>query len=232
MGQVAALIPSAGLGLRMKSSVEKPYIQIGDRPVMAHTLEALARCPEIDGCVLVVEPSRLDVCRSEIIDRYGFTRVVAIVPGGQTRQESVYRGLQALDSETDIVVVHDAARPCVDPAILSESIRLCHAHDAVLTAVPVKDTVKEVREGRVSRTLDRSTLWLAQTPQTFRYALLKEAHEQARMDGYTGTDDAALIERMRYPVTVLMGDYENLKITTPEDLETAAGILRKRGVIG
>jgi 2-C-methyl-D-erythritol 4-phosphate cytidylyltransferase len=228
MGRVMAIIPSAGRGLRMGLAVEKPYILIGDRPLLAHTLDAFERCPEVDGYVLVVEPERLDACRRQVVEAFGYTRVCGIVPGGETRQASVYRGLLALGPDVDLVVVHDAARPCVSPEIIRSSVRQGRRYGAAVVAVPVKDTVKVVRDGMVQATPDRSTLWLAQTPQTFTCLLLKAAHERALQEGHTGTDDAALVERLGHPVAVVPGDYENLKITTPEDLEAAERILRRR----
>jgi len=228
MGSVMALIPAAGKGLRMESDIEKPYLQIGDRPMLAHTLDAFDRCPEVDGYVLVVDPGRQDDCREQVVDRFGYGRVQQIVSGGATRQESVYLGLQALGPDVEVVIVHDAARPCIDSALITASVEHCWKQKAILVAVPVKDTVKVVEEGVVTQTPDRATLWLAQTPQTFVRPLLMEAHEHAGAEGYEGTDDAALVERIGQPVHILSGDYENIKVTTPEDLETASQILSRR----
>lgn len=232
MSRVIALIPAAGRGLRMQSNIEKPYLTIGGRPLLAHTLDAFDRCPAIDGCLLVVDAQRRADCRTQIVETFGYARVCGIVAGGETRQESVYLGLRALDGKADIVVVHDAARPCIDPALIAASVEYCRRHGATLTAVPVKDTVKVAHEGVVTGTLDRSMLWLAQTPQTFPYGLLRAAHERAREEGYDrATDDAELVERAGHPVTILPGDYNNIKVTTPEDLERAAQILGRRSGI-
>lgn len=228
MGHVIALIPAAGQGLRMGLEIGKPYALLAGRPVLAHTLDAFDRCPLIDGYVLVVEPDRQEYCRTQVVEAFGYHRVRAIVPGGATRQESVYAGLQAVPGDTDIVVVHDGVRPLIDPAVIGESITLCRTRAAVLVAVPVKDTVKVVQDGLVVATPERSTLWLAQTPQTFWHRILREAHDRARVDGVHGTDDAALVERLGQPVTILRGSYENMKLTTPEDLTVAEQILRRR----
>ncbi len=227
MGSVIALIPAAGKGLRMKSDIEKPYLEIGGHPLLGHTLDAFDRCQEVDGYVLAVDPGRQDDCR-RVVERFGYDRVWQIVPGGTTRQESVYLGLQALGQDVEIVIVHDAARPCVDSALITASVAQCRTDRAVLVAVPVKDTVKVVENGVVTHTPDRATLWLAQTPQTFDRSLLMKAHQQARSEGYIGTDDAALVERIGHSVHILSGDYENIKVTTPEDLDTAAQILSHR----
>ncbi len=225
--KVIAIIPSAGQGLRMQTEVEKPYIRIGGRPILAHTLDVLDQCPLVDGYIIVVEPSKLDACRQEIVDEFGYQRVLDVVAGGATRQESVYHGLMTLDVDTDVVLIHDAARPCISPTLINESIRQCRRDGAVLVAVPAKDTVKVVRDGVVDTTPDRSTLWLAQTPQTFTYRTLREAHERARQENYSGTDDSALVEWAGHEVRILHGDYDNIKITTPEDLDTAERILRR-----
>ena len=227
-----ALIPAAGRGLRMGSSVEKPYFMVGDRPVLAHTLDAFDRCPVVDGYLLVVAPDRQDDCREQVVERFGYERVCGIVSGGETRQASVYMGLRALDSDTDIVVVHDGARPCIEPALITASVTRCRQDGAILVAVPVKDTVKVAHDGVVTSTLDRSTLWLAQTPQTFSYPLLCDAHERARADGYIGTDDAALVERTGHSVMILPGDYNNIKVTTLEDLNVVDRTLRHRQAQG
>lgn len=215
----------------MQTEVEKPYIRIGDRPILAHTLDVLDRCPLVDGYIIVVEPSKQDACRQEIIDNFGYQRVLAVVAGGATRQESVYHGLMALDVDTDVVLIHDAARPCIDPTLINESISQCRRDGAVLVAVPVKDTIKVVRDGVVKATPDRSTLWLAQTPQTFTCRILREAHERARQEDYSGTDDAALVEWAGHDVHILHGDYDNIKITTPEDLDVAERILQRQSRI-
>lgn len=228
MGNVIALIPAAGRGIRMGLEIGKPYAPLAGRPVLAHTLDAFDRCPLVDGYVLVVDPERQEYCQKHVVEAFGYHRVWQIIPGGATRQESVYRGLQAMGDEADIVVVHDGVRPFIDAAVIEESITLCRTRAAVLVAVPVKETIKVVQDGVVVTTPDRATLWLAQTPQTFSYPLIWKAHEQARMEGYRGTDDAVLVERLGQPVMVLQGSYENIKLTTPEDLVVAEQILRRR----
>ena len=122
MNRVIALIPAAGRGLRMQSNIEKPYLKIGDRPMLAHTLDAFDRCAAVDGYILIVDPHRQEDCRTQIVDRYGYDRVIDIIDGGATRQESVYLGLQSIHADTDIVVVHDGARPCVEPSLIASSL--------------------------------------------------------------------------------------------------------------
>ncbi len=227
-----AIIPAAGQGLRMRSDTEKPYITIGGRSILAHTLSVFEASAAVDGYVVVVEPSRVASCRTHLSqpgDTY--PKLADVVAGGSTRQESVYLGLLSLDGVTGSVLIHDAARPCVERAALEASVRGCARYGAVISATPSTDTLKIIRDGRVEATPDRSTLWRAQTPQTFPYRVLRAAHEQAREEGYVGTDDAELVERAGYVVRVLTGSPDNVKITTAEDLEIAERILRRQGRI-
>ena len=232
MKSVMAIIPAAGHGLRMRSETDKPYITIGGRTILAHTLAVFEACKAVDGYVLVVESDRVHSCREQLSKKSSEYRLLAdVVAGGSTRQESVYRGLMALDDDTEVVLIHDAARPCVEKEALEASVRGCVLHGAVISATPATDTMKIIRDGLVVGTLDRSTLWRAQTPQTFRYRVLRAAHERAREEGYDGTDDAELVERAGYVVRVLEGTPDNIKITTAEDLEIAERILRRQGRI-
>lgn len=228
MDRIIAVIPSAGRGLRMGSMVEKPYLLLNGRPILAHTIDVFEQCSEIDAVVLVVEPDKVRECHAQVVAPFGFTKVLDIIAGGLTRQESVYRGLQSLGSDSLMVIVHDAARPLILPDLIRESIRVCRRDGAALVAVPAKDTIKIVRNQTVESTPDRSTVWLAQTPQTFASDLLKEAHERAIREEYVGTDDSSLVERIGHRVSVVPGNYENIKITTPEDLDLAAQILQRR----
>ncbi len=238
MNSAMGIIPAAGLGQRMRSDEEKPYITIGGRSILAHTLSVFEACQAVEGYVLVVEPSRVQFCKAQLTgpsepsDPGGaYPKLAKVVAGGSTRQESVYRGLMALDDDTGSVLVHDAARPCVEPGAFEASVLGCARHGAVIAATPSTDTMKIIRDGVVEATPDRSTIWRAQTPQTFAYGMLRTAHERAREQGYVGTDDAELVERAGYVVRVLEGTPDNIKVTTAEDLETAERILRRQGRI-
>jgi len=186
-------------------------------------------CQAVDDIILAVPEDYRSFVALEVVDRYGFSKVSQLVIGGEERQDSVYEALQAVDKSSEIVVVHDGVRPFVKPETIEGSIELCRKEGAVVVAVPVVFTVKEVEQGKVVRTLDRSRIWEVQTPQTFRYPLLMEAYRRAYQDGYRATDDAALVERLGHPVAVLEGDRWNIKITTPEDLKLAEWILSKGG---
>lgn len=235
MNSVMGIIPAAGTGLRMRSAEKKPYIEIGGRSILSHTLAVFEACPAVDGYVVVVEPSRVASCREHLAGPGGpdvaHPKLADVVAGGSTRQESVYRGLMALDEGTGSVLIHDAARPCVERDALEASVLEGARHGAVISATPATDTMKIIRDGVVEATPDRSALWRAQTPQTFEYRILRAAHERAREEGYVGTDDAELVERAGYVVRVLEGSPDNIKVTTVEDLEIAERVLRRQGRI-
>jgi len=202
---------------------------LAGRPLLAHTLVCFERSELIQEIVLVVPSHRVEEVRSRFLPRFGFRKVRKVVAGGATRQESVYEGLTALEPPLDLVVVHDGARPLVKAEAIRSCVEAAARYGAVVQAVPITDTIKEAdEEGRVRQTLDRSCLWSVQTPQVFSYDLLLRAHQAALREGFEGTDDASLVERMGAEVRILRGSYENLKITSPEDLLVAEWILQRR----
>ena len=161
----------------------------------------------------------MDYCLKEIIEKYKFQKVSQIIPGGKRRQDSVKNGMDALQKDVDIVAIHDGVRPFVTKAMIEDSIHSAVRHGAVVLAMPVKDTIKISNpDGTVLKTLDRESLWQIQTPQTFQVNVIKEAYYRATEDGFIGTDDASLVERLGVKVHILPGSYTNIKITTPEDL--------------
>ena len=227
--KVVAIIPSAGKGKRMAHSVPKHFIRLEDKPVLAYTLEAFEKCPDVNQVLLVVRSGEEKYCLKEVVEKYQFRKVLKVVIGGERRQDSVYNGIKELDQDTDIVVVHDGVRPFVPPALISETIKLAMYVDGVVAALPVKDTIKEVtRDGLIKGTLNRDSLWFAQTPQTFKKRVLEEAFMRAFTDKFHGTDEASLVERMGGKVKIIEGSHENIKITTKEDLFYAELILRSR----
>ncbi len=219
--RVVALVPAAGSGSRLGSARPKPFVPLAGRPLLAHTLARLERVPLVEAIVVVVAEDQVEACRSEVIRPFGLARVAAVVPGGAERQDSVRAGLAALPDWADVVLVHDGARPLVPPEVVEAVARAAAASGAATAAVRPKDTVRD----DAGRTLDRARLWLVQTPQGFRPALLREAHVRAAADGHTGTDDASLVERLGRAVAVVPGSYRNLKITTREDLAVAEALL-------
>jgi 2-C-methyl-D-erythritol 4-phosphate cytidylyltransferase len=224
---ISAVIVAAGKGSRMNANVSKPYLPLMDKPILIHTLECFERQNEIDEIVLVCGSQDVSLCK-ELIDTYSLKKVKRIVPGGEERQDSVYKGLQNATGEW--VLIHDGVRPFISDRLILMLIREVQLKEAAILAVPVKDTVKVVDEqGSVVSTPLRKSLWAIQTPQAFRLSLLKKAYEHAAQIGFEGTDDASLVELMGLPVHIVHGDYENIKITTPEDLWIAEALIRKRG---
>jgi len=227
--KVAAIIPAAGKGKRMGHTAPKHFMHLEGKPILAYTLEAFEKCPAIDYVLMVVRSGEEEYCLSEVVERYGFKKVLRIVIGGEKRQDSVYRGIKELDKDTDIVVVHDGVRPFVSPDLISETIRLAMYVDGVVAALPVKDTLKEVsEEGLIKGTPHRESMWYAQTPQTFKKRVLEEAFVRAYNDNFYGTDESSLVERVGGKVRIIEGSPENIKITTKEDLLHAELILRMR----
>ena len=164
---------------------------------------------------------------NEIINKYHFENI-KIAYGGEERQDSIYNGLQKVDKNCDIVLIHDGARPFVSHSIIDESIKVAQEKQAAVVGVPVRDTIKVVEDGIVKHSPQRSTLWSAQTPQTFKYDLIMRAYEEAYKHNYYGTDDAMLVEHLGQSVSMVMGSYENIKITNPEDINVAEQILELR----
>ena len=224
--KVTAIITAAGKGKRMLHSVPKHFIRLEDKPVLAHTLDVFERCPDVNQVLVVSRSGEEDYCLKEVVEKYGYKKVLKIVIGGDRRQDSVYNGIKELDEDTDIVLVHDGVRPFVSQNTLSEAIKLAIFADGVVTAVPVKDTIKYVGDdGIIRATPDRSSLWHAQTPQVFKRRILEEAYVRAYNDKYTGTDESSLVERLGYKVKIVEGTADNIKITTKEDLLFAEVIL-------
>lgn len=226
-----ALIPAAGMGKRMGASINKQYLQLNGLPIVARTLSVFEMSPLIDAIYLVIPQDEIPYCREHVVEACGFRKIVAIVAGGNERQNSVMNGLNAMRpdcNEDDIVLIHDGVRPLVTEELLAQSIDTARQHDGALIAVPVKDTIKTVQDSIVITTPDRETLWQAQTPQTFRFGIIYHAHHRAETDGFTGTDDSSLVERLGGKVWIVRGDYRNIKITTPEDLILAEAFLLSR----
>lgn len=223
-----ALIPAAGMGKRMGASINKQYLQLDGLPIVARTIAVFESSPVIDAIYLVIPEAEIPYCREHVVEACGFSKVVQIVPGGKERQNSVMNGLRAMQpylSDNDVVVIHDGVRPLITPELLQTSIEVARSSDGALVAVPAKDTIKTVCNGIVVNTPDRETLWQAQTPQSFRFAVIYHAHRAAEEEQFIGTDDASLVERCGGAVRIVPGDYRNIKITTPEDLILAGSFL-------
>ncbi len=230
--RVAALVLAAGRGERLGHELPKAFVPLAGRALLLRALEALAAVPELEWLVPVVAEGdlpRLRALAEELAAIPNLSgRLAAPVAGGALRQDSVRAGLAALPPGVELVAVHDAARPLVRPAAVAAVIAVARREGAAILAVPVRDTIKRVRAGRVLETPERSECWAAQTPQVFRTGLLREALEKAAADGFCGTDDAQLVERLGVAVRVVEGDPGNLKVTDPEDLALAEGWLARR----
>ena len=221
MGTVGVVIVAAGRSTRM-GGVDKTFAPILGLPLVAHTIDRFEASPQVDQVVLVLAAESLDRGRKLVLER-GYRKVAHVCAGGERRQDSVRNGLELL-SPCDWVLVHDGARPCLDQAMLERGLNAATECGAAVAGVPVKDTIKLVSPDQmVQETPDRSLLWAAQTPQVFRFSMLLEAHRTCTADV---TDDASLVESLGYPVKMFQGSFQNIKVTTAEDLVIAEAFLR------
>lgn len=224
----AAIVLAAGKGLRLQAETEKAFVPLLGKPLLAWTLEVFEALPDIEEIIVVVPSGRERSYREEVLEAHGISKAV-LVSGGLERQDSLLNGFACLKGPCRHVVIHDGARPLVTRDIVKRAMDAAEEHGAAAVAVPAKDTIKaSTDKGLVERTLDRSRLWLAQTPQVYAYPVIKEALYAAQRDGVQATDDSALVERIGKPVALVTGSYENIKITTPEDLVLATALLKKR----
>lgn len=229
--RVTAIIPAAGIGRRMQAAgqtLAKQFITLGDRPILSHSLQTLDGCDAIDDIIVVCESTMIDHVATEIVEACRFTKIRRIVAGGKERQDSVYAGFQSC-SDTNIVLVHDAVRPFVSRIRIDDVLEAVIDHGAAILAVPAKDTIKLQDDQQfVERTMDRSVLWNVQTPQAFTYDILRQAFDHAIREHFYSTDESALVEAAGFRVKIVPGDYDNIKITSPEDLVIAEAILSRR----
>lgn len=211
----------------MNTTMNKQYLTINGKPILAYTLDAFEKCPLIDEIIVVINKDEFEICRQEVLKPYHYTKI-KLVEGGKSRQKSVYNGLLAVNPKTDIVMTHDGARPLIEESVILMSIYETMKYKATVVGVPAKNTIKVINaDGFVEDTPNRDYLVEIQTPQTFEYALLKEAHEKAIELGIEGTDDAFLVEHLNCPVKIVAGHYTNIKITTPEDLVIVESIIKR-----
>ena len=218
IADVAVLVPAGGLGTRLGGRMPKQFLVLGREPILSATLRHFRRHPRVRA-VLVAAPAA-HVERARRVLR-GPGAALTVVAGGATRQESVWLALQAAPAGARVILVHDAVRPFLSRALIDTLIAAAERDGAAICALPIAETVKRVRDGLVEATVDRDGLWAVQTPQAFRASVLREAHDKARRDGFVGTDEAMLVERLGHRVRVVPGLVENVKITTPADLRRA-----------
>ena len=221
-----AIVLAGGAGKRMGTATNKQFLLLDNKPIIVRTLQIFEECRPVDGVYLVVNQKDLPIMQEEILETYKFNKVVKLVIGGRLRQDSVRNGLEAIENPCDIVIIHDGARPFVSPSFIEKGIFLMEMFDAVIPAIPVKDTIKTVsKEGFVIKTLERDSLWNVQTPQTFKYDLIIKAYREGMSKKLYGYDDATFLEHMGKKIKVIEGSPYNIKITTPEDLIIAKGML-------
>lgn len=219
------VIVAAGKSERMGPKVDKAFLSLGTKPVLAYSLLAFEKCPDIDGVVLVVRKDRVDSARA-MAAMFGCAKVRKVLAGGSKRQVSVGIGVSQLNEDVNIVAVHDGARPCVTPEMISETIKTAKRYGSGVAAVRISDTVKLVERGMtVSKTLNRSKLWAVQTPQTFKRELLVRALAAVKKKGITITDEASALEFINEVVRLVPAQVSNVKVTSPDDLTMATAIL-------
>ncbi|WP_418791395.1 2-C-methyl-D-erythritol 4-phosphate cytidylyltransferase [Phosphitispora sp. TUW77] len=231
MDKFTAIIPAAGQGRRMKSYLNKQFILLKGMPIIVHTLRVFQDAGIISDIVLVCASGEEEYYRQDILSNYGISKPTVVVAGGSERQDSVYCGLEAIDDSSDYIMIHDGARPLLPINLINRLAEEVKITGAVVAGVPVSDTIKRTDAGGIIiDTVMRKRLWSIQTPQVFRLDLIKKAHKLAKAAEFMGTDDATLVERLGVPVKVIPGSYENIKITTPEDIVVAEAILKRRGI--
>lgn len=223
------VIVAAGTGSRMNMGINKQFIKLEGKEIIAYTIEKFYNNSNIEDIVVVVKEDESEFFKKEILDKYNFKNI-KIAYGGKERQDSVYNGLKLLDEKCNVVLIHDGARPFVSDKIIDNCIEEVKEHKAIVVGVPVKDTIKVIDSDKnIVNTPNRSALWSVQTPQTFDYNILIDAYKDAFKNGFYGTDDAMLVERIGYKVKMVEGSYNNIKITTQEDLNIGSQILSIQG---
>jgi len=231
-----AIITAAGKGTRLKSNISKQFLNIYDKPILAHTISIFENSSKIDAIYIAAPRNYIESCREDIIKKYRFTKVSKIIMGGSHRQASVFNVLSSIPSSTDIVLIHDGVRPLVTSDEVEATIKKLKNDNkkdpqvkGVILAAPARETIKKIIGNTIDLTIPRDMVWHAQTPQTFFYREIIEAHTRAFEEGFIGTDDSSLIERMGWKVNVVRGRHENIKITTPVDLFLAELFISKNG---
>jgi 2-C-methyl-D-erythritol 4-phosphate cytidylyltransferase len=250
--KVIAIVPAAGLGRRFGHGTNKPFQNLGGKPIIIWSLETLESVNEIVDIIPVLKVEDMEYGQ-KVFEEYSLSKIKKIAPGGRERQDSVYNGLKLIDDKNCMVLIHDGVRPLIEKLLIEEVIkelltaplkfssaplfekggrgdlRGFKGFDGVALGVPLKDTIKEAENGIIKKTLRRDSLWAIQTPQAFHYRNILTAYEKAMKEGFYSTDDAALMERYGGKIKVVMGSYGNIKITTPEDLAIAELFLSKKG---
>lgn len=220
------VLPAAGSGKRMGAGQNKLFLQLAGKPILIHTLLVFEQDVHCTGIWLAVKPEERALIVG-LLATHGITKVKGLPAGGEERQHSVHSCIKEMN-EVDIVLVHDAARPFITEPIIANLAKTAYEKGAAIAGVRAKDTMKKVKDGVISETVDRDSLWMIQTPQAFRFDLIKEAEDVAEKVGFLGTDEAMLVERLGHDVHIVESSYENVKMTTKEDLLFGEAILANR----
>ncbi|MGB9779904.1 2-C-methyl-D-erythritol 4-phosphate cytidylyltransferase [Caldanaerobacter sp.] len=226
--KVSAIVLAAGKSTRMNKGLNKVYLTIAGKPVVYYSIKTFDEVEWIKEIIVVVSTEELGYFTENVLRKFHWRKPIKVVEGGEERQHSVYNGLNAVGDDCEIVAIHDGARPLVSKEVILRAIKEAYIYKAAVVGVPVKDTIKMVdQDNFILDTPERRILWAVQTPQVFEKGLIIRAHKMAFEEGYVGTDDSVLVERMGVRVKMVEGDYKNIKITTPEDLVIAELFLKK-----
>jgi 2-C-methyl-D-erythritol 4-phosphate cytidylyltransferase len=216
--KITAIIVSAGKSSRMGLTIKKPFIKINDAPLLYYTLNKFEKSEHVLDIILVVSKEDIEFTKNKIIKKYNFKKIKSIISGGEERQDSVYNGLKACDINTEIVLIHDGARPFFNENKINELVNELKTFDGVILATKITDTIKEAKENIITKTVSRDYLYSIQTPQCFRFDIIKNCYENAYKENFYGTDDASILEHFNYKIKIVDGEKTNIKITTKEDL--------------
>lgn len=227
--KVCAIVAAAGQGKRLGTQIPKPFVMLNNYPIIYYSLNVLSESEVIDYILVIVAKDRVVYCQQEVVEKYKFSKIYNVIEGGEHRQDSIYNGLKKVLPDTDLILIHDGARPFVTHQLIERTIAEAKEIGAAIVGVPPVDTIKSINDEQwVGETLDRDKLVMIQTPQVFRYTLLKDAYEKAYQENFYATDDALLVKRIGGKIKLVDGDYENIKITVPYDLLVAEAILKHR----
>jgi 2-C-methyl-D-erythritol 4-phosphate cytidylyltransferase len=221
------VLPAAGSGKRMKAERNKLFLTLRGKPILMHTLDVFEQDPDCVGIWLAVKPEERMIIQ-EMLEQYNVTKVKGMPSGGAERQHSVYACVKEVGNDAELILVHDAARPFIEPSVIKQLTQKAYETGAAIAGVKAKDTMKRVRNHIIEETLDREQLWMIQTPQAFHTDILTKAQYQAEQDDFLGTDESMLVERLNIDVHVVESTYDNVKMTTQEDLLIGEAILQKR----
>lgn len=230
--KTSVIIAASGTGKRMKSAIAKQYIALKGRTVLSYTIEAFNSSEYIDEIIVVCGSNDIGYVSEEIVNKNGYDKVISVTAGGMERQDSIYNGLKRVSPDCDVVLIHDGVRPFIEGKYIKKLAEAAMEYGGCVMGVRVKDTIKVCdKNNYITGTPDRTTLWAAQTPQCFRYDIIMTAYEKAFEDGFYGTDDSMLAERTGVKIKMIEGSYDNIKLTTPEDLYMGEIILEKKNGI-